>query len=145
MELIVRWQDSMRFEGVVDGHTILMDAKAPIGKGSAPTPKELVAFGLGGCTAMDVIALLKKHKQPPDSFQVEVAIVSSEGRQPAVFVDAVLVYRVTGNVDVPTLLKAVELSQTQYCGVSAMLSKAFPITYRVVLNESVVGEGQANF
>jgi len=122
-----------------------MDAKAPIGKDSAPTPKDLVALGLGGCTAMDVIALLKKYKQLPESFAVEVETTPSEGRVPVVFTKATLSFVVRGQVEPAKLLEAVTLSQTKYCGVTAMLLKSFPITYRVELNGEEVGTGVARF
>src|SRR5690606_6375283 len=112
---------------------------------SGASPKELVAMGLGGCTAMDVIALLKKHKQPPQSFLVNVEVQTSTGGHPAVFEKAVLRFVVNGAVDADKLLEAVKLSQTKYCGVSAMLSKALPIEYKVVLNGTEIGAGSANF
>lgn len=143
MDLKVVWKDAMLFEGVTDSHSMLMDAKAPIGKGTAPTPKELVGLGLAGCTAMDVAALLKKHKQQPQSFEIAVEIVTSVGKQPAIFESAMLTYRVLGPVDPAVLSEAVMLSQTKYCGVSAMLSKAFPIRYRVELNGAEISSGQA--
>lgn len=145
MKTNIVWKDAMEFEGVAGQHLVRMDAKAPIGKDSGATPKELVVMGLGGCTAMDVIALLKKYKQPPQSFQVEVEVQSSTIGHPAVFEKAVLRYVVGGKVDADKLIEAVGLSQTKYCGVSAMLSKAFPIEYKIVLNEAEIGAGAANF
>ncbi len=54
MKTSVIWKDGMEFYGRVDDFTIPMDAKAPIGKNTAPTPKELVAMGLGGCTETEM-------------------------------------------------------------------------------------------
>ena len=141
------WRDKMVFEGQVDGHSVMLDAKPPFGKNSGPTQKELLALGLGGCTAMDVIALLNKNKQIPKELEIEVEIdiMHSEGKQPAVFDQALLSYIVKGDVDSKVLLEAVTLSQTKYCGVSAMLSKSFPISYRIELNGSEVGAGKARF
>ncbi len=145
MEAKLYWRDGMAFAGEAGGHEVPMDAKSPIGKGSAPTPKELVALGLAGCTAMDVIALLKKHKQPPDAFETRVSVTTSTGKTPAVFEKVELLFVVTGNVEAERLLESVMLSQTKYCGVSAMLVKAFPITYRVELNGQEIGRGEAKF
>lgn len=145
MQTSIVWKDGMTFDGTVEDHVVPMDAKAPIGKNTAPTPKELVALGLGGCTAMDVIALLKKYKQPPKTFRVDVEIQPSTGVQPAVFDKAVLVFTVDGPVEADKLNEAVKLSQTKYCGVSAMLSKAFPIEYRVLLNGVEIDTGTAKF
>ncbi|MGE3388308.1 MAG: OsmC family protein [Bdellovibrionales bacterium] len=145
MQAQLIWKDSMIFTGVAEGHEVVLDAKAPIGKSSALTPKELVVLGMGGCTAMDVIALLKKYKQKPESFVVSLDMAMSQGKLPVVFEGAQLLFEVKGQVEADKLLQAVQLSQTKYCGVSAMLSKAFPIHYRVVLNGSEVGSGEANF
>lgn len=145
MKTSIVWKDGMEFYGRVDSHTILMDAKSPIGKGTAPTPKELVAMGLGGCTAMDVIALLKKHKQPPKSLSVDVEIQPSTGAHPIIFDKAVLNFLVEGDVTAEKLIEAVQLSQTKFCGVSAMLSKSFPIEYRIILNGAEISTGVANF
>ena len=135
----------MAFGGQANGFDVAMDAKIPIGKESAPTPKELVALGLGGCTAMDVIALLKKYKMLPKSFRVDVDIQTSTGVQPAVFEKAFLDFVVEGDVDPAKLIEAVSLSQTKFCGVSAMLAKAHPIEYRIVLNGHEIGKGSARF
>ncbi|MGE3973698.1 MAG: OsmC family protein [Bdellovibrionales bacterium] len=147
MKAKLKWKDQMVFEGVVDGHRITMDAKAPFGKNMGPSPKELVALGMGGCTAMDVISLLHKNKQLPQTFEIEVEvdILPTEGKQPAVFSQALLSFIVTGNIEPASLVEAVYLSQSKYCGVSAMLSKSFPISYRIELNGAEVGAGKARF
>jgi len=145
MEVEVIWREGMEFHGRADDHRVLMDAKSPIGKGRAATPKDLVVMGLGGCTAMDVIALLKKYKQLPKSFRVSVEIQTSTGAPPIVFERAVLSFIVDGEVEGEKLIEAVHLSQSKYCGVSAMLALAFPIEYCVVLNGQEVGKGIAKF
>lgn len=145
MKIDLTWKESMRFDASTGNHTLAMDAKAPIGKDSAMTPKELVAAGLGGCTAMDVQALFKKHKQNVKAFGLEVEIESTTGKHPAVFQGAHLTYKAEGEIDPAIFLESVKLSQTKYCGVSAMLSQSFPIRYTVVLNGSPIGEGHADF
>lgn len=145
MKTSVIWKERMMFEGVVDEHIVSMDAKPPIGKNAGATPKELVAMGLGGCTAMDVIALLKKYKQVPKTFRIDVEIQPSTSEHPIVFEKAILSFSVEGDVDAEKLNQAVMLSQTKYCGVSAMLSKSFPIEYRVILNGKEISTGNANF
>ena len=145
MKSTLTWTEGMQFEALSDGNTVSMDAKAPLGKNKAMTPKELVASGLGGCTAMDVVALLKKHKQAYEKFEVEVNITTSAGRTPAIFTDALLTFSAWGQIDKEIFLEAVHLSQTKYCGVSEMLLKAMPIRYVVVLNNEQIGEGSAAF
>ena len=145
MKAQLTWTGGMKFEATSDGHQVALDAKAPIGSSSAMTPKELVAVGLAGCTAMDVVALLKKHKQHHQSLDVAVDISTSTGSQPIVFTGAALTFNATGEIDQAVLIEAVRLSQTKYCGVSAMLAQAFPITYTVVLNGAEVATGAADF
>lgn len=139
------WKQGMEFEAQAGAHKVTMDAKTPIGKDQGTTPKELVAMGLGGCTAMDVIALLKKYKQPPTSFQVDVEVEPSTGAAPIVFAKANIRFVVEGAVEPEKLIEAVTLSQTKYCGVSAMLAKAFPIEYHIILNNEEIKTGFANF
>lgn len=145
MKTTLKWTEGMKFEADCDGNIVPTDAKAPLGGGKGMTPKELVAVGLGGCTAMDVVALLKKHKQSQTSMEIEVNITPSTGVHPAVFTAAEIRFLVNGPVDQGILLDAVKLSQTKYCGVSAMLAKAFPIRYTVILNGQEVGTGEAHF
>lgn len=145
MKAILNWTEGMKLTATAEGNSVSMDAKVPIGTNTAMTPKELVAVGLGGCTAMDVIALLKKHKQPFKSLDVDVDIKTSTSGQPVVFTDATITFNATGEVDRGIFLDAVRLSQTKYCGVSAMLLKAFPIQYIVNLNNEKIGEGKADF
>lgn len=145
MKTTVVWKAGMEFDGVAGDNVVRMDAKSPLGKDIGATPKELVGMGLGGCTAMDVIALLKKYKQPPDSFRIDIEIHPSTGTHPIVFEKAILSFMVDGAVDPEKLKEAVKLSQTKYCGVSAMLSKSFPIEYRIILNGNEIETGVAKF
>lgn len=145
MKANLNWTSGMAFNASSDGNQITIDSKAPLGKSSGMTPKELVAVGMGGCTAMDVVALLKKHKQTYDSFSVEVNVEPTTGQYPMVFKDVEIVFSVEGNLDKNILNESVTLSQTKYCGVNAMLVKAVPIKYKVILNGEVIGTGEAKF
>ncbi len=146
MKITMDWTDGMALTvKSPEGHQIQIDAKSPIGKGSAMTPKELVLVGMGGCTAMDVLALLRKHKQPFESLNVEVDVETTKGVHPAVFTEGTIIFNVTGAVEHSILNEAVRLSQTQYCGVNAMLAKSFPMKYLVRLNNEEVGSGLAEF
>ncbi len=145
MKSVLKWTEGMQFEATAESHTVKMDAKSPLGKNEYMTPKELVATGLAGCTAMDVIALLKKHKQAYTNFEVAADVTMSTGGYPSVFTHVELTFSATGEVDPKILIEAAHLSQTKYCGVSAMILKACPIHYTVVLNNETIGEGNAQF
>lgn len=145
MQVELNWKDGMAFEAKAGSNSIAMDAKTPIGRNTAATPKELVAAGLAGCSAMDVIALMRKYRQDVTAFSVKTEITTVEKGHPAVFTGAKLSYYLEGEVDPNKAVEAVQLSQTQYCGVSAMLAKAFPITWEVFVNGASAGSGQAQF
>lgn len=139
------WTEKMKFVAESGGHQVRMDAHSPIGTDSAMTPKELVAIGIAGCTAMDVVALMKKHKEPLESLEIETKVSQTESGQPRVFKEVSLTFFFKGDLNKERVLEAVRLSQTQYCGVSAMIVKTAPIHYKVVLNEIEIGEGAAEF
>jgi putative redox protein len=145
MKMLVTWDEKMVFTARAAGAEAKMDAKPPIGRGTALTPKELVVAALCGCTAMDVVALMRKQKQTVSTFEVQAEVTTSEGGPPVVFTAVDLEFALTGDVDPALALEAVRLSQTRYCGVTAMLVKAFPIRYRVVVNGTPAGAGQADF
>jgi putative redox protein len=144
MKVVTKWTEKMRFVASADGHDVRMDTKAPIGTDTALSPKQLVIAGLAGCTAMDVAALMKKYNQPVEGFEIEAEVEKSSGGYPEVFTSALLIFRLNGVLDESKVIEAVTLSQTKYCGVSAMLAKAFPIRYRIEINGKPVGsEGNA--
>ncbi len=145
MHASLTWDQDMQFTARVGNNQLIMDSKPPLGKDKGMTPKELVAAGMAGCTAMDVVALLKKHKQKTQSLKVDVDIESSHGGHPTVFTSALITFVASGEIDAKILMDSVILSQTKYCGVSAMMSKALPIHYKVILNDQEIGTGQAQF
>lgn len=123
------WKGNMSFTGEsASGFPIEMDSDTTAGgMNSGARPMELIAIGLAGCTAMDVISVLKKMRQDVTQFEVRVdAPRSSE--HPKVFTSAVITYVVSGKSLVEnSVLRAIELSATRYCPVETMLSQAFPI------------------
>lgn len=139
------WTEKMVFEARAGEHRVSVDALPPLDSNRGMAPKELLLSALASCTAMDVVALLKKHKQKLERFRVEAEGTPSEGGHPKRFVRADLTFDVTGEVDRAVLLESVQASQSMYCGISAMLSRAFPIAYQVVLNGALVGSGEATF
>jgi putative redox protein len=145
MKVTTTWNEKMVFTSSADNHEVKMDTKSPLGTDTAMTPKQLVLAGLAGCTAMDVVALMRKHKQAMESFHLEIDAEKSKGGYPEVFTSAVLTFKLKGAIDPEKAKDAVVSSQTKYCGVSAMLSKAFPIHYVIELNDQIILEGQTQF
>jgi putative redox protein len=145
MNIELTWNGKMQFTAAAGGHEVVVDARAPIGAGTGMAPKELLLAAVASCTAMDVAALLRKHKQNVMRLDVHADGTLSEGGYPMVFTTIKLVFDIGGTVDPAVALEAVRASQTRFCGVSAMLSKALPITYEVRVGGAVAGTGQAHF
>lgn len=111
------------------GKVVQMDAAAPQGDGSAAGPRETLLIALAGCTAMDVADILRKKRQRAERYEIAVSGESSQ-EHPRVYTRITVEHRVAGDVEAEALRRAVELSATQYCPVSAMLSKAVVIEHR---------------
>jgi len=139
------WKKNLQFTAEADGHLVLMDAKPPVGEGKAQTPKQLLLAALCGCTAMDVASLMRKHRQNVKRFEVTAEATTREGGSPSVFAAIDLAFHIEGAVDPAVAVSAARLSQTRFCGISAMLSRAVPIRYEVFVNGASVGRGQAQF
>jgi putative redox protein len=124
------WREGMTFDATTTtGHQIVVDALPPTGNDQGPKPIELLLTALAGCTAMDVISILKKKQEPVQGLEVFV-----EGKRatehPMIYTDIEVIYRVTGNVKPESIERAIELSETKYCGAAAMLGKSAHITTR---------------
>ena len=127
----------MTFESLVAGHTVVMDADEEAGgKDRGPRPKPLLLTALGGCTGMDVIAILTKMQLTPSWFDIAISAESTD-RHPKYYESIKISYRFkkADGLDPQKVEKAVKLSQERYCGVSAMLSKAAEITYEIVYED----------
>ena len=114
------------------GHNLLLDDAAG---GTGPKPIELVAAGLAGCTAFDVITVLRqKYHQKVTGYEVRVEADQAE-RPPQVFTAVRIHHVVTGiDIDVAALEEAIRLSEEKYCSVGAMVQKtaSFHTTYEIV-------------
>lgn len=131
----VTLKDGMHFMGELDGFELPLDAAEQFGgQGKGPKPKGLLLTGLAGCTAMDVISILRKMRSEPTEFSVEVESELTE-EHPKVFTGYTVVYHVKGEkVTAEKVKKAVELSLESYCGVSRMLRQGAPLEFKIVLN-----------
>lgn len=129
-----KWLGNMKFDSMVSGHHVIVDALPEVGgEDDGPRPKELMLTALAGCTAMDVISILKKMKITPDGFQVKIDANLTE-EHPKQYDKIHLIYEFQGE-DLPMdkLQHAVNLSQEKYCGVSFMYKKIMPLTFEIVI------------
>ena len=129
MKVSVNWQGNMAFAGTApSGFPIQMDADENFGgTNTGIRPMEMVALGLAGCTAMDIISILQKKRQQVTQFEVRIDAPRSP-EYPKVFTRAAITYVVTGSsVDENALLRSIELTATKYCPAQIMLEQAFPM------------------
>jgi len=97
---------------------------------SAPSPMELVLIALGGCTGADVISILEKKRQRVTAYEIEVRGTRRD-EHPRIYTRIEVIHRVRGDgVDEKAVARAIELSETKYCSVSAMLAASATITSR---------------
>lgn len=138
------WSEKLSLMGHVGSFSIPMDASAPLSADTGPSPKELLLTAVLGCTAMDVLSLLKKYKQPVESFEIH-GEADTRAEHPKVFTDLRVSYAVKGQVDSTQVIEACRLSMTKYCGVTAMISKVVPIHYTITVNDGLVHSDVADF
>lgn len=134
----------MQLNAQVGGYQISMDASPPIGEGTHPSPKQMLLVSMAGCSAMDVISLLRKHKQNFQNFKMSTQAESVK-EYPQVFESDLMEYFVEGPVDATILNESIQKSLSKYCSVSAMVSKVVPIRWKAYINSQLVGEGKAEF
>jgi putative redox protein len=130
----VVWKNGFAFDGSNDaGLTFRLDSPEAEGGPTGPSPMEVLLIGLAGCTAMDVISILKKKRQAVTGFEVHTHGVRAD-EHPKVYTEITIEYIVRGHqIDPKAVERAIELSETTYCSLSGMLKKAANIktTYRI--------------
>jgi len=127
----VTYVDGLQFIGeATSGHAIVMDGDIEVGgRNTGTRPMELLLIGIGGCSGMDVVAILKKKKQEVKGLEINVKGQKAEN-YPKKFTDINLEFIVKGkNISEDAVKKAVELSMEKYCSVKATLEGSAKITW----------------
>jgi len=120
----------MQFQGKGNaGHQLVVDGDSKI----ANSPMEVVLIALCGCTAYDVVSILKKKREPVTGVEVS-AQAEKAIEPPRVYTAIKLAYRISGEVSRKSAEDAVRLSEEKYCSVAAMLGKTARITYEIHLS-----------
>ena len=108
-----------------NGHVVKMDSSPESGgQNYGVRPMQMLLMGLGGCSAIDVIHILKKQRQEVKDYKMVINGDREAGKEPSLWKDIDLEFHIYGPVDVDKANKAVELSMDKYCSVSATLAKA---------------------
>ena len=128
--------DGMTFRAASGtGHELLMDAAPEVGgRDLGPRPMEMLLIGLGGCTGMDVISMLRKMRQDVSGYTIQIH-GDRASEHPKVFTRITVEHLVRGRgVSVEAVRRAVELSASRYCSAAAMVGRAAPIeeTFRLI-------------
>ena len=136
MKARVKWVEAVTFIGEsASGHAVVMDGPPESGgRNLGIRPMEMLLLGMGGCTAFDVVMILKKARQPVTDCVVEMEAQRAD-TEPKVFTRIHVHFVVTGDgLSDKQVARAVELSAEKYCSASIMLGKAADIShdYKIV-------------
>jgi putative redox protein len=137
MKATIRWAGDVSFVGRADsGHDVVMDgAPEAGGKNKGSRPMEVLLIGMGGCTAFDVVHILKKQRQEVVDCEAQIDARRAD-TDPKVFTHIHVHFIVTGRgLDPKKVAHAIELSATKYCSASIMLAKTAAITHDYELVE----------
>ncbi|MSQ60810.1 MAG: OsmC family protein [Betaproteobacteria bacterium] len=144
MKARIKWMKGVAFQAETQsGHKVLMDG-APEGGGKnlGPRPMELVLAGAGGCTAYDVIVILRKARQQVTDCVIEMDAERST-EDPKVFTRIHLHFVVTGRgVEAKHVERAIKLSADKYCSATAMLAKTALVTHDWEIAEETSAEAR---
>lgn len=111
------------------GHALVMTPSGKDGRSLGPSPMELVLLGMGGCTAFDVVEILKKSREPVEDCVAELEAERAHD-VPKVFIRIHVHFTVTGRgLNPEKVERAIKLSAEKYCSASAMLAKTAEITH----------------
>lgn len=136
MKAKLKLKEGKHFEGFSENGNVI-DLDVPViygGTGKGPSPMELVLMGLGGCTAFDVLSIIKKKKALIDNFQVNLTAERAE-EHPKVFTKIMVHFVISGkNITNIAVDRAISLSEENYCSASAMMRKTakIEVTYEII-------------
>ncbi|MDO9185692.1 MAG: OsmC family protein [Bacteroidia bacterium] len=129
--------DAFHFEAISEtGNIALMDAGENIGgSNKGVRPMQMLLMGLGGCSAIDIVMILKKQRQIISDFQITIDGEREEDKEPSLWKTIQIHFKLKGEIDVEKAERAVQLSMDKYCSVSKTLEIAgASIAYKVSVN-----------
>ena len=127
----IKWIEGMTFTAESEsGHAIVIDGKKEVGgRNLGMTPMEMVLLGTAGCTAFDVVYILKRGRQPVEDCVVTIEAERAESH-PKVFTKVHIHYTLRGRGLAPEqVARAVRLSAETYCSASAMVARTAEVTH----------------
>ena len=118
------------------GHTTRLDTSPETGgQQFGIRPMQMLLMGLGGCSGIDIVSILKKQRQTVDGFKMVIEGEREQGKEPSLWKDINIVFHLTGHIDPVKAHKACELSIEKYCSVAETLRRAgATIKWNVIIN-----------
>ncbi len=118
------------------GHTVKIDTSPETGgENFGVRPMQLLLMGLGGCSGIDILSILKKQRQNVTGFRMRIEGEREPGKDPSLWKNIDVVFELKGDVDPDKAEKAVALSMEKYCSVSETLKRAgATLNWKVVIN-----------
>ena len=131
-----RIDDAFHMEATNENGNITYTDGSPAigGSNKAMRPMQLLLVGIGSCSSIDVIHLLKKQRQALDDIQVEVTAVREEDKTPALFEKIHVSFKLYGDLDEKKVERAVSLSAEKYCSVAMILKESAEVTWDYKIN-----------
>lgn len=119
-----------------NGHTVKMDSSDESGgENFGVRPMQMLLMGLGGCSAIDVVMILKKQRQTIDDFSIKITGEREAGKEPSLWANAKIIFILKGDIDKEKAARACQLSMDKYCSVAATLIKSgTDLTWEVQVN-----------
>jgi putative redox protein len=133
-----RLDDAFHFEAKSEtGNIAFMDGGENIGgHNKGVRPMQMLLMGLGGCSAIDIVMILKKQKQVITDFEISIDGEREAGKEPFLWKTVVVHFKLKGQIDLDKAERAVKLSMDKYCSVSKTLELAgATISYKVSVND----------
>jgi putative redox protein len=134
---LVKQEGAYHFEAANEsGSTINIDASPAIGgTNQGPRPMELLIMGLGGCSGIDILSILRKQKIEPEGFQINIHAEREKDTTPSLFTEIHVRFTLKGDLDAGKVERAAQLSMDKYCSVAKTIEKTAKITYSVVIEK----------
>jgi putative redox protein len=108
-----------------NGHTVRLDSSPESGgENFGVRPMQILLMGLGGCSGIDIVSILKKQRQQVDGFNMFIEGEREPGKEPSLWKTVNIVFELKGNIDIEKAKRACELSIDKYCSVAATLKAA---------------------
>jgi putative redox protein len=132
-----RKEGDFGFEAMdVNGHTIRMDTSPESGgQNFGVRPMQVVLMGMGGCSAIDIVMILKKQRQTIDDFSMKIEGEREDRKDPSLWKNVKIIFELKGDIDVDKAERACELSINKYCSVAETLRRGGTnLTWEVRVN-----------